>query len=80
VAGGLATQQACFGIAIGAGLPDRECPLIGVAEVLDAPPQFWPLSWHCRVIGTDHRARRRVWLVIVFCQWAVVSWSGAKET
>jgi hypothetical protein len=29
-------EQDRFGVAVGAGLPDRECPLVVVAEVLDA--------------------------------------------
>jgi hypothetical protein len=29
-------EQDGFGVAVSTGLPDRECPLVGVAEVLDA--------------------------------------------
>src|ERR1019366_8841102 len=36
VAGEAAVEQDGGGVGAGAGLPDRECPVIGVAEVLDA--------------------------------------------
>ena len=36
VAGEAAVEQDGVGVAVGAGLPDRECPVIWVAEVLDA--------------------------------------------
>ena len=33
---GFPVQQDGVGVAVGAGLPDRECPVIGITEVLDA--------------------------------------------
>jgi hypothetical protein len=32
----VAVEEDGVGVAVGAGLPDRECPVVGVAEVLDA--------------------------------------------